>query len=160
MNKAIFLDRDGIVNKERGEYTYLLKDFEILPDVFHCIQHWNSQGFFVIIVTNQGGIAKNIYSLTDLINLNNDLMQKANQFNAKITDIFYCPHHPDFGNCLCRKPHNLLFQKAIAKYDIDPLKSYMIGDKDRDIIPAESLGIKSFLIDANSDLKKLLPLLV
>lgn len=160
MNRAIFLDRDGVINKERGEYTFQRKNFEILPDIFDCISHWNKLGFKVIIITNQGGIAKSIYSLKDFLNLNKYLVEVANQNEALITDIFYCPHHPDFGNCLCRKPNNLLFEKAIAKYHIDPLKSYMIGDKERDIIPAESLGIKSFLVEANSDLKKLLPLLV
>lgn len=160
MNKAIFLDRDGIINKERGEYTFRKEDFEILPHVFECIKHWNDQGFLVIIITNQGGIAKSLYSLDDLLKLNDFLFESAYSQKALITDIFYCPHHPDFGKCLCRKPHQLLFEKALAKYQINPLNSYMIGDKERDILPAQTLGIKTFQIEANSDLKKLLPLLV
>ncbi len=160
MQKAIFIDRDGVINKERGEYTYKPEDFEILPHVFECIQHWNKQGFLVIIITNQGGIAKSLYQLRDLYALNEILFQSAKENDAVITDIYYCPHHPDFGNCLCRKPNSLMFEKAIAKYNINPLKSYMIGDKERDILPAKALGIKTFQIEANSELKKLLPLLV
>jgi D-glycero-D-manno-heptose 1,7-bisphosphate phosphatase len=159
-NKAIFLDRDGVINYERGEYTFHLSDFKIIEGVLESLKNWSEKGYLIIIISNQGGIGKGLYSTKEVQTINHFLIGEFSKNEISLADFYYCPHHPDFtGNCICRKPESVLFEKALAKFDIDPLKSFMIGDKPRDIIPAEKLGITGFLIEANSSLKKLLPLI-
>jgi D-glycero-D-manno-heptose 1,7-bisphosphate phosphatase len=160
MKKAIFLDRDGIINKERGEYTYRKEDFEILPDVIEVMKKWREMGFELVVISNQGGVAKKIYSHEQVKELHQFMNDRFETNDLKLTAIYYCPHHPDFvGKCLCRKPDSLLFEKALAKFHIDPNQSYMIGDKDRDILPAQKLGMKTFKVGANGSLKNLLSLI-
>lgn len=158
--KAIFLDRDGVINQERGEYTFLLKDFIINDDVFETLKIWNDAGYLLIIISNQGGIGKGIYSHSDVQVLNEFLCLKFKENKIDWTEMYYCPHHPEYnGRCLCRKPGSILFEKAIAKYSIDVTRSFMIGDKERDILASEKTGIKGILIEANSSLKKILSLI-
>ena len=71
---------------------------------------------------------------------------------VKITEIYYCPHHPEAGNCLCRKPQPLMIEKALARFDIDPAKSFMLGDRDNDVLTAENAGVRGFKMDKNSNL--------
>lgn len=157
--KVIFLDRDGVINMERGGYTYRLEDFELTPGLLEALKILQQKGYLFIIISNQGGVAKGLYSHLEIEQLNEFLKKEFDSFGIKWTDFYYCPHHPQFnGNCLCRKPDSLLFERAIAKHEIDVSKSYMIGDKKRDILAAEKLNIKGFLIEANTSLKNLLPL--
>lgn len=159
-NKAVFLDRDGVINRERDDYTFLLEDFVILDDVLDCLKKWHDKGYLIIIISNQGGIGKGIYNHSEVIAINNLLKQKFFSNGIAWTDLFYCPHHPDHsGKCLCRKPDSLLFEKALAKHRIDASFSFMIGDRERDIVAAEKAGIRGFLIESNSTLKKLLSLI-
>ena len=142
MNKAVFIDRDGVINKERGTYTYKIDDFIINDGIIESLQQLLKAGFKIIVITNQGGIAKGIYKKQDVEILHKHMISEFIKNDIIITDILYCTHHNEIENCLCRKPESLLFEKAIAKYNIDATKSFMIGDNDRDIIPAEKLGIK------------------
>ena len=159
-NKAIFLDRDGVINYERGEYTFLLKDFEFIEDLFDVMKSWSDNGYLIIIISNQGGVAKGLYSDFEIQEINKFIREEFGKRGIILSDFYYCPHHPDFtGKCLCRKPESILFEKAISKNNIDPKKSFMIGDKQRDIIPAEKLGLTGILIEANSSLKKVLSLI-
>lgn len=158
--RVIFLDRDGVINIERGDYTYRLEDFVLTEGLLDSLKILQEKGYLFIIISNQGGVAKGLYSQLEINKLNEFIKNEFNSVGLKWTDFYYCPHHPEFsGNCLCRKPDSLLFEKAIAKYEIDVSKSYMIGDKDRDIQAAEKLNIKGFLIEANASLKKILPLI-
>lgn len=158
-NKVIFLDRDGVVNIERGEYTYRLEDFVLIDGLLESLTILQEKGYLFIIISNQGGIAKGIYSHKEIEILNDFLKNKFKSLGIKWTDFYYCPHHPEFNSkCICRKPDSLLFEKAIAKYEIDVSTSYMIGDKERDIIAAEKVNIKGILIESNTSLKILLPL--
>jgi len=158
-NKVIFLDRDGVVNRERGEYTYRLQDFKLVDGLLESLVELQEKGYLFIIISNQGGIAKEIYSAKEVEILNGFLKNKFASFGIKWTEMYYCPHHPDYtGNCLCRKPDSVLIEKAIAKYNVDVSKSFMIGDNERDIMAAEKVNLKGILIESNSTLKKLLPL--
>jgi D-glycero-D-manno-heptose 1,7-bisphosphate phosphatase len=159
MNKAIFLDRDGVINRERDDYTYLKEDFIINEDVIDSLKIFNGRGYLIIVISNQGGIGKKIYSHEQVNSLHQFLLDEFAKNGIEVSEIFYCPHHPDYnGKCLCRKPDSLLFEKAIAKYGINVEKSFMIGDKERDIQASAKVGIKGFLIEANSSLKKIVSL--
>ena len=157
-SKAIFLDRDGVINFEKGDYTCKIKDFIINEGVIEALQHFKSDGYVFIIISNQSGVSKGFYSVADVELLHRYFTDTLNGSNILIKEIYYCPHHPDTGNCLCRKPCGLLFEKAIARFDIDPSISYMIGDKERDITAGESVGIRGILIKPNSSLMDIIPL--
>jgi len=153
MNKAVFLDRDGVINRKgSGYYVFRVEEFFFNKGVKEALKYFISEGYLLIIITNQGGIARGIYSLSHLEKLNNFMIQQLKESDIEITDIFYCPHHPDISPCLCRKPGTLLFEQAIAKYDIDPKASFMIGDSDIDIQAAEKMNIRGILIPTNGNM--------
>jgi D-glycero-D-manno-heptose 1,7-bisphosphate phosphatase len=155
MNKAIFLDRDGVINVERG-FTYRLEDFVILPDLVESLQIFLQSGFLLIVVSNQSGVAKGLYTQADVETIHSFLTNELTKSNIHLSEIYYCIHHPDVSKCICRKPDSLFVEKALARFDIDPSKSFFIGDKDRDVEAAEKAGVKGILIEANSSLKLLL----
>lgn len=150
--KALFLDRDGVINRERGEYTYKIVDFEILPSVLESLQLAQSKGYLLIIITNQGGIAKGIYTHQDVAKVHRYLEEELVKNGINLTDIFYSPHHQDYSKSLDRKPDTLMFEKAMALYNINPKHSFMIGDSQRDIIASEKVGVKGIKIEPNSSI--------
>lgn len=152
MRKVIFLDRDGVINKERGTYTYLPRDFEYTPAFWENCKHMQAWGYEFIIITNQGGIAKNIYGKKEVETLNTKILKDAKQHGVKILDIYYCPHHNDVEPCFCRKPDSLMLEKACAKYQVARHQSYFIGDSERDIKAAKKTGITGILIPKNVSL--------
>lgn len=156
MNKALFLDRDGVINRERGEYTYTPSEFEILPELIETLVQVQEQGFLIIVITNQGGIAKGLYTAQDVWACHHKFENACAQKNVQITDLFYSPHHQDYSKSLDRKPDSLMLEKAMAIYKIDAAKSFLIGDSKRDIIAGEKVGIKSFLIPKNTSIQFIL----
>ncbi len=148
--KALFLDRDGVINHDPGDYTKSLQEFTILPLVFDRLKHWQDLGYLLIIITNQGGIAKKLYTETTLLEIHLHFVNECASNGIKITEIYYCPHHPVTGKCLCRKPESILIEKAVARFNIDPSLSFFIGDKDRDVVCGTSAGVTSILIPINT----------
>lgn len=143
MSRAIFLDRDGVINKERGDYTYKIDDFEILQGTTRALQKLKNRGYLLIVITNQSGISQGIYSREEM----NSCHRYMNKSIGHLLDaIYYSPYHPKISASLSRKPDSLMFEKAISRFDIDHLKSWMIGDNERDLIPARKLGIKTFYL--------------
>ncbi len=155
MNKAIFLDRDGVLNFERG-YTHILEDFVILPDVIEVLQLLIEKGYLLVVVSNQSGIAKGLYLQIETELLHHYLVDEFNEHGISLAEIYYCIHHPDVGNCICRKPNSLFVEKALARFNIDASQSYFIGDKERDTQAGEKAGVKGILIEANTSLKNIL----
>jgi D-glycero-D-manno-heptose 1,7-bisphosphate phosphatase len=151
MNKAIFLDRDGVLNKELGTYVATVETFEVLPHIISNLKRFIDNGFLLIVITNQGGIAKKLYTKTELLLIHQKLKQHLLVHGVMFTDIYYCPHHPDFAQCLCRKPGSIMLEKALAKYNIDASQSWMIGDTLRDMQAAEAVNVKGLLIESNAD---------
>ena len=132
-NKALFLDRDGVINVEKN-YVHKISDFEFIPEIFCIIKKYQQQGFLIFVVSNQAGIARKIYQEEDVIKLNNWMVEEFRKKGILITDVYYCPHHPEFtGECECRKPNPGMILKAIKEYNIDPENSVLIGDKESDI---------------------------
>ncbi|MBN1253240.1 MAG: HAD-IIIA family hydrolase [Bacteroidales bacterium] len=152
-NKAIFLDRDGVINNNSNTYyTFKKEDFILNDGVIKSLKIFYDKGFILIIISNQGGISKKAFSITDVENLQTHINEIFEKENIKITDSYFCPHHSDIEKCICRKPDSLLLEKAVARYKIDIEKSFFIGDSERDIMAGEKAGIKSIKINANKNL--------
>ncbi len=150
-NKCVFLDRDGVLNKDIG-YLKFPEQLIILPGVIEALKKLKEAGFLLIIVTNQSGIAKGFFYEDDLKKVHNALLEIFNKNNIYIDDIFYCPHHvegtvePYNISCDCRKPNTKMIKNSVIKYNIDLSKSYLVGDKDTDIQLAINAGLKSFCV--------------
>ena len=149
MTKAVFLDRDGVLNKEIGTYVYKSDDFEFNFEIIEKLKILKSEGFIFIVISNQGGIAKGLYTKADVEILNEIIQTELAKEDLKITEFYYCPHHPDFGNCICRKPNTSLLERAIARFDIDISKSFFVGDMQRDVDCAQNIGLRAVKIEAN-----------
>ena len=121
MAKAVFLDRDGVINLERGDYTFRLKDFVINDGVVEALSDFQRKGYLLYIITNQSGISKGQYTHENVNEIHDFLITKLRESGIHISAIYYCPHHPEQSNCLCRKPNCLLIEKAIARFDIDQI---------------------------------------
>lgn len=159
MNKAVFLDRDGIINVEIGDYIKRFEDFTLTPQLGEGLKILQDRGYLLIIITNQGGLAKNLYTVQELDKMHDFLKAEMQKFNVNFTEIYYCPHHPDYnGKCLCRKPDSLMLEKAMAVYNIDPAQSYFIGDKQRDVDAGEKVGVKGVLVEANTPMVRIIEL--
>ncbi len=156
MQKAIFFDRDGVLNREIGDYVCKIEDFEILPDSADCVKLAKENGFMAIVITNQGGIDKDLYSIEELGTFHQKLQNACKEIGTQIDDFYFCPHHPIKGKCLCRKPDSLMIEKAIAKYQLNPELCLIIGDTERDMKAGEKAGIQTLLIQPNSEKKRLL----
>ena len=153
--KVLFLDRDGIVNIERGEYTFRKQDFSFTENLMEFLSFFKKEGYEIILITNQGGIDKGLYTKRDVQDLHSWMLAEMKSHGIDVLDIFYCPHHDTIQNCLCRKPKSLLFEKSVAVYSIDISQSLMLGDNQRDIDSAEKIGIKGFLFESNPDWKNI-----
>mgnify|MGYP001393291521 CR=1 FL=1 len=140
MNKCVFLDRDGVLNCEIGDYAFRPDHFVVVDGVGEALKALKAKGYLLIVATNQAGISKGLYTDEDVM-VCHGILQEA--CGGLIDDIYYCPYHPSISESLCRKPDSLMFEKAIAKYRIDPRLSWMIGDAERDMIPARKLGLRT-----------------
>jgi len=141
MNKAVFLDRDGVINDGTLYYTYKIEDFLFNAGVFEGLKILQNAGFKLIVVTNQGGIAKGKYSIEDVEKVHNYMKKTLSENGITIDAIYYCPHHSDISSCECRKPGTLMIEKGIIQFNIDVNQSYLIGDSERDIIAAKKAGL-------------------
>lgn len=152
LRPCLFLDRDGVINRERGEHTWRLADFEILPEVPEAIRFAAVAGHAVVVITNQSGIGLGLYGHADVAMLHAHLAAELAKADAQVDEILYCPHHPTKGKCLCRKPGGLLLERAMARLGIDSAASVMIGDRDRDVQAAQAAGVRGVLVAPNGSL--------
>jgi len=152
MKKGLFLDRDGVINRERGAHTVRLADLEVLPDVPLAIALAIAAGWTVVVITNQSGIQLGLYDHVELDRIHRYLHNMLHEHGAHLADLFYCPHHPAQGKCLCRKPGSLLLERAAARNGIQLDASVMIGDRDRDMEAAKAVAVRGILIESNASL--------
>ena len=155
--KTVFLDRDGVINHDYG-YTYKWDNFKFLDKSIEAMKLLNDNGFSIIIITNQSGIARGYYSEKDLLELHKEMEKYLGKFKVKIKDIFYCPHHPEGQitkyriRCNCRKPGIGMLKEASKKYSLDLKECYLVGDKLSDIEAADRANIsRAFLINKYID---------
>jgi D-glycero-D-manno-heptose 1,7-bisphosphate phosphatase len=143
MNKCVFLDRDGVLNEDNPNYTYLVEKFKILPGVIDALKDLKAAGYLLVVATNQSGIAQGIYTQAQMESCHQYLQKECGHL---IDHFYYSPWHPTVSASIARKPGTLMFEKAKAKFNIYFSHSWMVGDRGRDIIPARQLGIKTIQI--------------
>jgi D-glycero-D-manno-heptose 1,7-bisphosphate phosphatase len=157
--KTIFLDRDGVINKELN-YLYKIEDFEFINGVFETCKYLITLDYKIIIITNQSGISRGYYTEKDFQIINNWMLSEFKKNGVSILDVFYCPHLPD-SNCTCRKPKPGMLLEAQNKHNINMQNSWLIGDKEADIIAARNSNITNTILvrsghqinEANSEAK-------
>ncbi len=153
--KAIFLDRDGTINKDVG-FLRNIDAFELLDGVAEAIKKINESGYLTIVVTNQPVIARGEVSFEELEEIHNKMETLLGKAGAYIDGLYYCPHHPHKGykgerpelkiECECRKPKPGMLIKAAEDFNIDLEKSWMIGDGENDVLAGKNAGCKTVLI--------------
>ncbi len=147
MRPALFLDRDGTINRD-CPYCKSPEDISIYEDVYEPLREL-SQRYYMIILTNQSGIARGYFSERDLELMNEKIRSAIAERGGRIDAIYVCPHMPGSG-CQCRKPATGLLERALHDFEIDRAKSFVIGDSDVDMEMAKRAGIKSIRIRNDS----------
>lgn len=149
--KAIFLDRDGVILNDEGQY-YIHEAGKVVinPGVMDGLGRLVRQGYGLVVVSNQSGIGKGLYGIAEADEVNQSIITLFQPHQIPFLGFWYCPHHPDQTQCFCRKPASLLFERAIGLYGIDPATSWMIGDRPRDIQAANKAGIRGILLPSNA----------
>ena len=152
MNRAVFLDRDGVINHDPGDYTKSLEEFIILPDVLEAFQLIKENNYRIILVTNQGGVAKGLYPLENVYEIHNYLRVEALKVGVEIDEIYFAPYHDDYGKSLSRKPGSLMVERGLAKFQLNPAECVLVGDKARDVESGEKVGVPGIQIAVNGSL--------
>jgi D,D-heptose 1,7-bisphosphate phosphatase len=150
--KAVFLDRDGVITADPPHFAHKPYQFSLIPRAAEAICILNDLNFKVVVVSNQSGIALGYYTTNDAIVYNDLMLAELKKEEAHIDKIYFCPHHPEGIvaeyklNCRCRKPNSGMLRDAERDLNIDPKKSYLVGDKMSDIKAGKSVGCKTILV--------------
>lgn len=155
MKRALFLDRDGVVNVEK-DYLFKIEDFEFIDGIFELCLHYQELGYLIFVVTNQSGIARDYYSEKDFSTLTTWMINEFFKNNINISKVYYCPHYPRIsGKCSCRKPNNGMLLEAKEEFDLNMANSIIIGDKERDIEAGLNAGLsETYLFDESKTIKE------
>jgi D-glycero-D-manno-heptose 1,7-bisphosphate phosphatase len=141
MNKALFIDRDGVINVDRV-HVYQVKDFVFTEGIFDLCRKYLESGYLILVITNQAGIAKGLYSEDDFLKLTEWMTGQFRDRGILISKVYYCPHHPDVtGPCECRKPNPGMIINAIKEFDLDIKQCVLIGDHETDLEAGRRAGI-------------------
>ena len=146
MRKAVFFDRDGVLNVDKS-YLGFIKDFEWMDGAKEALAYLTAEGYAIIVVTNQSGVARGYYTEDDVKELHRYMNELLAGQGVKIDAFYYCPHHPEHGigkykvRCHCRKPETGMFEMAEQDFAVDKASSWMIGDKSSDIAAATAAGL-------------------
>ena len=144
MNKCVFLDRDGVLNREMGDYVYRPEALIIPAGVPKALQLLKDAGYKLVVVTNQAGIAQGLYTRREVL-LIYGLIQDA--CNGALDALYFSPYHPRYDSeSLSRKPGSLMLEKATARFGIDPAQSWMVGDRQRDLEAGRRLDVRGVFI--------------
>ncbi|MCR5834860.1 MAG: HAD family hydrolase [Selenomonadaceae bacterium] len=157
MRRAIFFDRDGVLNEEVG-YLWQVERFKWIDGAREAIKFCNDNNVLAIVVTNQGGIARGLYTAEDVDALHNFMQEDLSKIGAHIDAFYYCPHHPEGVVkelsivCECRKPKPALILKACADFNVNPAESIMFGDTERDMEAARAAKLRAGILFDGSNL--------
>lgn len=139
MKKAVFLDRDGVINIDKG-YVSKISDFEWCDGVFDALLRLQDNGYYLFVITNQSGIGRKYYTLSDFELLSSYMLDELKKHGIEITKLYFCPHAPS-ECCACRKPSPAMILQACAEFEINPQSSALIGDKDSDIEAGKAANV-------------------
>ncbi len=151
MKKAVFLDRDGVINEDFG-YVFRIEDFKFRAEIFDFLKEISLLDYEIFVITNQSGIGRNFYSLKDFEILNNFMLNEFKKHGIFIKKVYFCPHSPD-ENCECRKPKAGMILKAFKEFNINLENSVLIGDKMSDIKSGINVNIKNLFLLSGQNLK-------
>ena len=157
-NKAIFLDRDGVINKNRDDYVKSTKELEIFSNIGKEILKLKMKGFLIIVITNQSVINRKIITIRELEEIHSTIQKFLMKSKTSIDKFYFCPHRPD-ENCDCRKPKPGLILQAINEFSIDVSKSWMVGDSKTDIQAGEKAGCKTIFLKKNDSFTNILKII-
>jgi D-glycero-D-manno-heptose 1,7-bisphosphate phosphatase len=152
LNRAVFLDRDGVITEDPPHYAHRLDQLNIIPGSAKAIQLLNAHNFRVIVISNQSGVARGYYQEEDVKIFNDGMEHLLAKEGAHIDGICYCPHHPNAVierykiDCDCRKPKPGMILDAAQKYSLDIQNSFVVGDKWSDIEAGRAAGCKTVLV--------------
>lgn len=155
--KIIFLDRDGVINRDPGFGGYVIswQEFEFLPGSLEALKKLNQARYEVIVISNQAGVAKGLYTLKDLDVMTKNMLKEVEKAGGKIRSVNYCIHQ-DEDDCNCRKPKTGLLVQAVKGLNIDFAGTFFVGDNRRDVLAAKAVGAKSiFVLSGNTELEEL-----
>ena len=147
---AVFLDRDGVLNVDH-HYVHQPERFEWIPGAMEAVRWLNQQGYLVIVVTNQSGVARGYFPESSVHDLHAWVDRQLASQEAHVDAYYYCPHHPEGSvpeytkTCNCRKPAPGMILQALSEWSVDISRSYLVGDSPRDVEAAESAGIRGYL---------------
>ena len=157
-NKAVFLDRDGVLNKNRDDYVKSTKELEIFANIGKEILKLKMKGFLIIVITNQSVINRKIITIKELEEIHLTIQKFLIKSKTSIDKFYFCPHRPD-ENCDCRKPKPGLILQAINEFSIDVSKSWMVGDSITDIQAGEKAGCKTIFLKESDSFTKILEII-
>jgi histidinol-phosphate phosphatase family protein len=157
-NKAVFLDRDGVLNKKREDYVKSIKELEIFPNISEEILKLKKKGFLIIVITNQSVINRQIITIKELEKIHLTIQKFLLKSKTSIDKFYFCPHRPD-EKCKCRKPNPGLIKQAINEFSIDASKSWMVGDSVTDIQAGEKAGCKTIFLKENNSFTNILKII-
>jgi len=140
----VYLDRDGVINRNRSDYVRSLEDWIPIPGAIEAIIRLSQAGHPVIVITNQSAIARGYCTVRDVERIHSNLIHQVNKAGGEISGIYYCPHHPDDG-CECRKPSTGMLETARRELDL-PEGGYIVGDADSDMELGRRAGLKTILV--------------
>jgi D-glycero-D-manno-heptose 1,7-bisphosphate phosphatase len=153
---AAFLDRDGVLNYDRG-YTHRADDLVMIPGAATAVRLLNEAGYYVFVVTNQGGVARGLYSEAAIKQVHGHMQDILMKEGAHIDAFYYCPHHPE-GEvkefaiaCRCRKPEPGMLEQAAREWPIERGRSFLIGDRDHDVAAAAAVHIRGIKFDVQTE---------
>lgn len=148
MAKALFLDRDGVINRDKN-YLYKSEDVEFVPGIFDVMAAAQLMGYKIIVVTNQSGIGRGYFSEEAFQRLTAWMSHHCLKRGVTVSKVYHCPHTPD-EDCLCRKPKPGMLLQAKDEQDIDMAASWMIGDKASDLEAAKAAGVPNLVLIKNN----------
>ena len=149
--KAIFIDRDGVINYNRNDYVKSWDEFKFIPGAKEAIKKINDSKVLLIIITNQSPIGRGIFTPDTLHKIHTRMLDEISKKGGHIDAIYYCPHHPD-DNCDCRKPKPGLILRATHDFNIDLSHSWMIGDSDSDLVAGRTVGCNVIMVTEKKSL--------
>ena len=142
-NKAVFLDRDGVLNHEIGDYVWQPDKFIVMDGVPESLAQLKQAGYYLIVVTNQAGIAKGLYTAADVQACHAKLQAACGNL---LDALYFAPAHPSVSESLLRKPDSLMLEKGLARFHLDPTQCWMVGDRYRDMEAGKKAGVRSILV--------------
>ena len=150
-NKAILLDRDGVVTEDLG-YVHKIEDFEFTPGVLRALKKLSRTDYKIIIVTNQSGISRGLFTEKDLKTLHRWMLGRFKKEKIRIDKIYYCPH-TDKDNCLCRKPKIGMLKEAVRDFGVNLSKSWIVGDSEKEVQMGKEANLRTIFLGEKSATK-------